>query len=370
MKKLEIHSQPRLGAARVFRFCLRGIRYRLFRSGITVAVIAVAVAFLMNILAESSIRREVISSARARLESLRLADTWAVQLAPLMDGLRADVGSRFPGLAEAPPVLLLERAEPGFFAMARGQGFEIDEVTSASVVELAGMQRRENDIERVFQQGKVKTLFAAALDQLPKDLDSPIMWRGLLRRDLQASLSDLLKQEGWEPVGMSPEEIGRLALLRAERERISAITVAAAAGGEDAGGEGTRIVWLIGLSLLVCGVGITNALLMTVTERYREIATLKCLGARDGTVMGLFVMEGALFGLVGGVLGALLGGVLGILRMVSEFGGLTLTGLRMDAFFLLLVVCALMGVLLSAVASLLPSLKAAKMPPLEAMRVE
>lgn len=368
MKTLEIHPQPRLGASRVLRFCLRGIRYRIFRSGITVAVIGVAVAFLMNILAENMIRGEILSFARERLNSLQLADTWAVRLGPLMDDLRAEVAARFPDMAEVPPVLLLERADAGFFATARERGFEIDEETSAAVIGLAGMQRRENDIEQVFQQAKVRTLFAAALNRLPGDLDSPMMWKALKNREVPAGLLRLLEQEGWGPAGMSAEDLRSLALLRAERERLSAIVLAHEVGGDDAGDS--RIVWLIGLSLLVCGVGITNALLMTVTERYREIATLKCLGARDGTVMGLFVMEGALFGLVGGLLGALLGGLLGLLRLVSEFGTLTFAGVHVWELAFLFVVCAIMGVLLSAVASLLPSLKAAKMPPLEAMRVE
>ena len=59
------------------------------------------------------------------------------------------------------------------------------------------------------------------------------------------------------------------------------ITEAGDASGEAAGRieeERSKQTWLISLSLLVCVVGIANAMLMSVTERFREIGTMKCLG--------------------------------------------------------------------------------------------
>ena len=49
--------------------------------------------------------------------------------------------------------------------------------------------------------------------------------------------------------------------------------------------------WVVGLALLVAFVGIVNAMLMSVTERFREIGTMKCLGALDGFIVKLFVIE-------------------------------------------------------------------------------
>jgi len=49
--------------------------------------------------------------------------------------------------------------------------------------------------------------------------------------------------------------------------------------------------WLVVLSLLVCLVGIANAMLMSVTERFREIGTMKCMGALDGFIIKLFILE-------------------------------------------------------------------------------
>jgi putative ABC transport system permease protein len=57
------------------------------------------------------------------------------------------------------------------------------------------------------------------------------------------------------------------------------------------------------IALLVAAIGITNTMLMSVLERTREIGIMKAVGAREGHILVLFLMEGALIGLVGGLLG-------------------------------------------------------------------
>jgi putative ABC transport system permease protein len=61
------------------------------------------------------------------------------------------------------------------------------------------------------------------------------------------------------------------------------------------------------VSLLVAALGIINTMLMSVLERIREIGIMKAVGAREGHVQMIFLMEGALVGLVGGLLGLVLG---------------------------------------------------------------
>ena len=51
------------------------------------------------------------------------------------------------------------------------------------------------------------------------------------------------------------------------------------------------------IALLVCGVGIVNSMLMSVTERYKEIGTIKCLGATNTSVLEIFLIEALLLGL-------------------------------------------------------------------------
>jgi putative ABC transport system permease protein len=68
-------------------------------------------------------------------------------------------------------------------------------------------------------------------------------------------------------------------------------------------------IWMVVIALLVCGVGIVNSMLMSVTERYKEIGTIKCLGATDTNVLEIFLIEALLLGLLGGVIGAFSGWV-------------------------------------------------------------
>ncbi|MHC4873047.1 MAG: ABC transporter permease, partial [Planctomycetota bacterium] len=56
-------------------------------------------------------------------------------------------------------------------------------------------------------------------------------------------------------------------------------------------GMSSKTIWLVVMSLLVCSVGIVNAMLMSVTERFQEIGTMKCLGAMDGFIIKIFMIE-------------------------------------------------------------------------------
>ncbi|MBO4526527.1 MAG: hypothetical protein J5743_02790, partial [Victivallales bacterium] len=80
MKELNIANQPWLSMSRTVKITADGIRYRLFRASVTVAVIVVAVAFLMNILAESLIKRSIAGNTRERIQKSLLNSVWASKL--------------------------------------------------------------------------------------------------------------------------------------------------------------------------------------------------------------------------------------------------------------------------------------------------
>jgi len=123
--------------------------------------------------------------------------------------------------------------------------------------------------------------------------------------------------------------------------------------------------WLVSMSLLVSFVGITNSMLMSVTERYKEIGTLKCLGALDNFIIKLFLIESGLLGFFG----ALAGSVIGALFMLLT--GLGVLG-RLNWLMLLgnIGICVLIGTFLSIGAALPPAWRAARMQAVDAMRTE
>lgn len=128
--------------------------------------------------------------------------------------------------------------------------------------------------------------------------------------------------------------------------------------------------WIVFLSLLTCVVGIINAQLMSVTERFREIGTLKCLGALDRFIVRIFVIEATIQGLAGGFLGALLGGLMGLLSTFLKFGFSTVAYIPWTTVGMTMVYTMCTGTILSLIGVLYPAIVASRMQPIEAMRVE
>jgi len=128
--------------------------------------------------------------------------------------------------------------------------------------------------------------------------------------------------------------------------------------------------WIIILSLLVCVVGIVNAQLMAVTERFREIGTMKCLGALDRFVVRLFFLEAGMQGLAGAGTGAVAGGLMALAAGLIRFGTQALRGVSWADVTGSVLTAMAVGCLLSLLGVLYPALLAARMAPAEAMRVE
>jgi hypothetical protein len=139
---------------------------------------------------------------------------------------------------------------------------------------------------------------------------------------------------------------------------------------DTAAGSSPKQRWIIILSLLVCAVGIINAQLMAVTERFREIGTMKCLGALDRFVLRLFILEAAMQGLAGASIGAVAGGLFSLVNALLSFGTVAVTALSWSDVALSLLYATVVGILLSLAGVLYPAIVAAKMQPVEAMRVE
>ncbi len=135
-------------------------------------------------------------------------------------------------------------------------------------------------------------------------------------------------------------------------------------------GFAPRTQWLILVSLGVCVVGIANAMLMSVTERFSEIATMKCLGATDGFIMINFILESILQGFVGGIIGTGLGLALGITRSWASFGVSAFKHMPGGSLAAAAGISFVISLLVSALAAVYPARIAAKLAPMEAMRIE
>lgn len=123
------------------------------------------------------------------------------------------------------------------------------------------------------------------------------------------------------------------------------------------------LVGIAGISLLVGGIGIMNIMLVSVTERIREIGIRKSLGARRRDIMGQFLIESATTSAIGGVIGIVFGIVAGI--GLGKLVGVT-SSPSLGAILIAFSVSLFIGVIFGY----LPANKAAKLHPIDALRHE
>jgi putative ABC transport system permease protein len=123
------------------------------------------------------------------------------------------------------------------------------------------------------------------------------------------------------------------------------------------------VVGIAGISLLVGSIGIANIMLVSVTERTREIGIMKAVGAQNRDILVLFLIEAVLIGLLGAVFGTLLGIVGGY--AIGEYVGIPYVFPTEWA-----AVAVVVGVLVGVLAGLYPAWNAARTDPIEALRYE
>ncbi|MDL2300308.1 ABC transporter permease [Clostridiaceae bacterium OttesenSCG-928-D20] len=124
----------------------------------------------------------------------------------------------------------------------------------------------------------------------------------------------------------------------------------------------SQLIWIAAISLLVGGIGVMNIMLVSVTERIREIGLKKALGARKSLILGQFLTESAVLTSIGGIIGVILGFLLAFI--VAYFSG-TAMAVSLPVSLLAVGFSMLIGIIFG----LLPAVKAANLNPIDALRV-
>lgn len=123
------------------------------------------------------------------------------------------------------------------------------------------------------------------------------------------------------------------------------------------------IAFIAGISLLVGGIGVMNIMLVSITERTREIGTRKALGAKNSSIRLQFIIESVILCLIGGVFGIILGFVLGAVAAAA-------LGYSAAVPVAAIVIATLFSMIIGVFFGYYPANKAAKLDPIDALRYE
>lgn len=123
------------------------------------------------------------------------------------------------------------------------------------------------------------------------------------------------------------------------------------------------MIGIASISLLVGGIGVMNIMLVSVTERTREIGIKKALGAKKGRIRRQFLMEAVILSGIGGILGVIVG--IALAKIISLVA-LIPTAINIPSIIIAVVFSMVIGIIFGMV----PSVKASNLNPIEALRYE
>ncbi|MEI6084616.1 MAG: FtsX-like permease family protein [Verrucomicrobiota bacterium] len=317
----QVGFQKKLSFERAFKIAVQGIRIRLGRSLVTVSGVVLGIAFLMSNLTGQLIKNSVAADRELR------------QTVSLMQAMiNGEVGDLTGKRLAVATYGKLSPPEQALLASLTGK------------VELA-----------------TNSAGAALLLVLGDAPAVPVSLAQLTAGMTQAVVLDSLAPRQFS--GPVPATVRRELFFGARLEQDAADLQLQARQAQ------FRTRWIVLVSLLVTVIGVSNALLMSVTERFREIGTMKCLGALSAFIRQLFLIESSLIGMAGSIIGAILGAVLSIVAYGFTYRfGVVLTALPYGWLAVAAAGSIVAGSVLSVLAALYPARFASRMVPATALR--
>jgi hypothetical protein len=341
----QVGRQIKLPWSKAIEISVKSVKVRFWRSFITAAGIVLAIAFLMATLTRNS----VIGSLKVEVPA-QIAELRGKLSAAMLQGLQEKA------VAAAAAAKRADEAE----AAAKAAEPKDESKTAEAKATRAALLERVRDALKNSEFQRGANLLEKALNERPTLGKMPEVQA--LQQELTPVLAILKDLNAMDETRLALIKQGETPLQPGEKQ-------------QDRGGAGAREAhvrdyWLMTMALLVAFVGITNAMLMSVTERFREIGTMKCLGALDSFVVKLFLIESSMQGFLGTLCGVVLGLLLALLKVYTDYGGSVfgfMPWAELGLAFILALVC---GTVLAVGGALYPAYVAAKMEPAVAMRVD
>jgi len=342
--KATIQKQVKLPIGVALQVVGQGIRIRLGRSVVTLLGVVFGIAFLMSLLTGQAIRTGVGRETQLRDELDRRINFLTAKTGPLKDATLGVIQAGPLDETERRFVKLLAQNGLKSFNWVGNSAPEVEQITGGRIKAV------ETDYARV--AGGAPALLVIGDGALPE-----ADWDAMAGRTRERAIATM---RDYKPVTVSatvvplarelqPDELAR---ITAEKRK-----------------DKVRTIWIVTLALLVTVIGISNAMLMSVTERFREIGTMKCLGAVSGFIRQMFFIESTLLGFAGSLAGVVLGIAFSIAAFSITYGPAAIwSSLDWPRLVLYAVMSVFAGVLLSVVAAIYPAGFASRMVPATALR--
>lgn len=332
-----IGQQVRLPLGTAFQISLQGIRIRLGRALVTLSGVVLGIAFLMSVFTGNLVTHAVAQEQDVQ-QKVTVMNNTVRSLVGTLDGKTVSIA--VVGNLGRVDRLFLDKLFAAKPKAVLGYQLQHDGVTQTDLAQLG----KGSSLVMILGDGK----------------DVPIAFDALKQGMIQNAIVDTNSDRTFNnATGTRDLFFGD----KASQQRVAEEQAKTEQNNK------ARTRWIIVISLLVTVIGISNALLMSVTERFKEIGTMKCLGALSSFIRQLFLIESALIGIVGSIIGVLVGALFPILiyGMTFQFNtvlaSLDYRGLGMESLL-----CLGVGTLLSIVAAIYPANFASRMVPAMALR--